>query len=47
MVLSPSAAQDLVSRMLAEWPSFVSDVRENHESHRVETDEYLIPYLAK
>ncbi len=80
MVLSPSAAQDLVSRILAintlevptsvvdsiiasgqvrlisssklrealaEWPAFVLDVRENHEWHRVETDEYLIPYLAK
>jgi len=32
---------------LAEWPAFISDVRENHEWHRVETDEYLIPYLAK
>ena len=32
---------------LAEWPAFISDVRENHEWHRVETDEYLIPYLAR
>lgn len=32
---------------LAEWPALISDVRENHEWHRVETDEYLIPYLAR
>jgi hypothetical protein len=32
---------------LANWPSFVSDVRENHEWHRVETDEYLVPYFAR
>lgn len=32
---------------LAEWPSFISDVRENHEWHRVETDEFLIPYLSR
>ena len=32
---------------LASWPSFVSDVRENHEWHRVETDEYLIPYFSR
>ncbi len=32
---------------LAEWPAFISDVRENHEWHRVETDEFLIPYLAR
>jgi len=32
---------------LAEWPAYISDVRENHEWHRLETDEYLIPYLAK
>lgn len=32
---------------LAEWPAFVSDVRENHEWHRVETDEFLVPYLSK
>lgn len=34
-------------KTLAEWPAFISDVRENHEWHRVETDEYLIPYLAR
>lgn len=32
---------------LAEWPALISDVRENHEWHRIETDEYLIPYLAR
>jgi len=32
---------------LAEWPAFIFDVRENHEWHRVETDEFLIPYLAE
>jgi hypothetical protein len=32
---------------LAKWPSFIADVRENHEWHRVETDEYLIPYFAQ
>ncbi|MDH3619458.1 MAG: hypothetical protein OER91_01105 [Gammaproteobacteria bacterium] len=32
---------------LAEWPAFIFDVRENHEWHREETDEYLIPYLAR
>jgi len=32
---------------LAEYPAFISDVRENHDWHRVETDEFLIPYLAK
>jgi hypothetical protein len=32
---------------IAEWPAFISDVRENHEWHRVETDEYLIPYLVR
>lgn len=32
---------------LAEYPTFISDVRENHDWHRVETDEFLIPYLAK
>ena len=31
---------------LAGWPALISDVRENHEWHRVETDEFLIPYLA-
>ena len=34
-------------RALAEWPAFILDVRENHDWHRVETDEYLIPYLAQ
>ena len=34
-------------KTLAEWPAFISDVRENHDWHRVETDEFLIPYLAK
>lgn len=33
-------------KALAEWPALISDVRENHEWHRVETDEFLIPYLA-
>lgn len=32
---------------LAEWPALIFDVRENHEWHRVETDEFLVPYLAK
>ncbi len=32
---------------LAAWPTFILDVRENHEWHRVETDEYLVPYLAR
>jgi hypothetical protein len=32
---------------LAEWPAYISDVRENHEWHRVETDEYLVPYMAR
>jgi len=32
---------------LAEWPAYIADVRENHEWHRVETDEYLIPYMAR
>lgn len=31
---------------LAEWPALIADVRENHEWHRVETDEFLVPYLA-
>ena len=34
-------------KTLAEWPAFISDVRENHDWHRVETDEFLIPYLAE
>jgi len=34
-------------KTLAEWPAFISDVRENHDWHRVETDEFLVPYLAK
>lgn len=34
-------------KTLAEWPAFISDVRENHDWHRAETDEFLIPYLAK
>jgi len=34
-------------KALSEWPTFVSDVRENHEWHRAESDDYLIPYLAQ
>lgn len=34
-------------KTLSEWPAFVSDVRENHEWHRMESDEYLVPYLAQ
>ncbi len=33
-------------KTLAEWPAFIADVRENHDWHRVETDEFLIPYLS-
>ena len=32
---------------LAEWPALIADVRENHEWHRAETDDFLIPYLAR
>ncbi len=32
---------------LAEWPALIADVRENHEWHRLGTDEFLIPYLAE
>lgn len=42
-LISNSALRKALSR----WPAFVSDVRENHEWHRVESDEYLIPYLAQ
>ena len=34
-------------KALAEWPALISDVRENHEWHREETDGFLIPYLAR
>lgn len=33
-------------KTLAEWPALISDVRENHDWHRAETDEFLIPYVA-
>ena len=33
-------------KALSEWPAFVSDVRENHEWHRAETDEFVVPHLA-
>lgn len=32
---------------LAEWPALVADVRENHDWHRAETDDFLVPYLAR
>ncbi len=31
---------------LSEWPALVADVRENHEWHRVGTDEFLVPFLS-
>ena len=34
-------------RALAEWPALIADVRENHEWHREETDEFLVPFLAQ
>ena len=37
----------MIRNALAQWPAFVADVRENHEWHRVDTDEYLVPYLAR
>jgi hypothetical protein len=40
-------SNDELRKALAEWPAFISDVRENHEWHRVETDEFLIPYLSR
>jgi hypothetical protein len=36
-----------IRKALAQWPALISDVRENHEWHRVETDEFLNPYLAR
>ena len=36
-----------IRKALSEWPAFVADVRENHEWHRVATDEYLVPYMAR
>ena len=33
-------------KVLSAWPTLVADVRENHEWHRAETDEYLIPYFS-
>lgn len=40
-------SNDALRKALAEWPAFISDVRENHEWHRVETDEFLVPYLSR
>lgn len=33
-------------RHLARWPSLIEDVRENHEWHRVNTDDVLLPMMA-
>ncbi len=33
-------------RVLSAWPTLIDDVRENHEWHRTETDEYFVPYFA-
>lgn len=32
---------------LSQWRAFFNDVRENHEWHRVETDEHLVSYVAR
>jgi hypothetical protein len=40
-------SNDELRKALSEWPAFVSDVRENHEWHRTESDEFLVPYLAQ
>lgn len=34
-------------KALSKWPAFVADVRENHEWHRAETDEFLVPFMAQ
>lgn len=34
-------------KALAAWPALVYDVRENHEWHRVATDEVMVPHFAK
>lgn len=40
-------SSDELRNTLAKWPAFIADVRENHDWHREETDEFLIPHLAK
>lgn len=40
-------SNNAIKKALSEWPALVSDVRENHEWHRLEADEVLAPYFAE
>lgn len=37
---------DELRKRLLEWPALFDDVRENHEWHREETDEFLVPAIS-